>query len=69
MWGDPYLPPGTPTGWARSEVSLSCQNEDCEEFESRREVTLVYERDTGARWIEPEEDEFCEACGKEMADV
>ena len=64
--GSPYLPPGTPTGWARSEVTIVCRNEDCEEFESPREVTEVYERDTGAAWIEPEDAMSCEACDSEM---
>jgi hypothetical protein len=67
MWHD-NLPPGTPRGRDHREHTLVCSNEDCEEFDSPREVTLVYERDTGAAWIDPEEDEYCEVCGQEMVD-
>lgn len=69
MRGLDNYPPGHPRGDQKSEVTLSCPNEDCDEFESPREVTQIYERETGAAYIEPEEDEFCEACGREMVNV
>jgi hypothetical protein len=59
-------PPGHPRGNRRSEITVSCTNRECDEYNQPREVTQVYERETGAAYIEPEEDGFCEACGEDM---
>ena len=62
-------PPGHPTGNEVSEVILMCRNEDCDENGIPREVIHIYERDTGASYIEPEDAANCEVCGEEMDDA
>lgn len=69
MWGFDNYPPGHPRGKQETDITLFCPNEDCAEFESPREVTRVYERETGGAYIEPAEDEFCEECGAERVRV
>lgn len=69
MRGLSNYPPGHPTGSEHQEIQMVCRNEDCEESGSLVTVTQVYERETGAAFIEPEDDLFCEVCGEELADV
>ncbi len=64
----PYLSPGTPSGNSEKDITVVCHNEDCEECGEHVTVVQVYERGTGAAYIEPEEDAFCESCGEEMDD-
>ena len=69
MRGLSNYPPGHPSGIDRQEIQMVCRNEDCEESGGLVTVTQVYERETGAAFIEPEDDLFCEVCGEELADV
>lgn len=62
-------PPGHPTGDRRTEITLVCHNEECENYEEEVSVTEVYERDTGAAYLDPEDADICESCGHEMSDV
>jgi rRNA maturation endonuclease Nob1 len=55
------LPPGTPTGTQRDHFVVWCKG--CHE---QVEVTQVYERDTNAGWLEPEDG--CPNCGHEWED-
>jgi hypothetical protein len=58
-------PPGHPTGNSRSEVRLTCRNGDCPEEGSPEYATEVYERDTGAAYLDPEGIEVCPDCGQD----
>lgn len=61
----PYLPPGTPQGTLEREFELKCVNEDCPEFDSPVYARYLYERDTGAAWLEPDGVETCPDCQQE----
>jgi hypothetical protein len=69
MRGLSNYPPGHPTGSEHQEIQMVCRNEDCPEWGGTVTVTQVYERDTGAAYIEPEDDLFCEVCREELHDV
>ena len=65
MRGLSNYPPGHPTGHSKDEVSLVCRNEECPEEGIPVVAVSVYERETGAAWIEPEDANYCEECGNE----
>lgn len=69
MRGFDNYPPGHPRGNRNSEITMYCPNEKCDEYKSPREVTEVYERETGAAYVEPEDDLYCEVCGEERVDA
>jgi hypothetical protein len=62
-------PPGHPTGVETSEIQMVCSNPECEDYEEEVTVTQVYERAVNAAYIEPEDDQFCPACGDEREDA
>lgn len=69
MGGLSNYPPGHPTGVEHQEIQMVCRNEDCGECGTLVTVNQVYERETGAAYIEPEDDLFCEVCQEELSDV
>jgi hypothetical protein len=64
-----YLPPGTPSGNRHGETHFACQNEECGEYGIGVEVATVYERDTGAAYLEDENADICEVCGETMEET
>lgn len=65
MRGLSSYPPGHPTGDSKSEVRLTCRNEDCPEYGTASYAIEVYERDTGAAYLDPEDADICPDCEQE----
>ena len=65
MAGLSSYPPGHPTGTARSEVKLRCVNKDCPEYGATNYAIEIYERDTNAAYLDPEDADICPDCEQE----
>jgi hypothetical protein len=64
-----YYPPGHPTGNSYGETRFWCTNEKCDAFEEPVTVNTVYERDTNAGYLDPEDADMCESCREEMEEL